>query len=74
LLLKPRFGVLWHRIAADAQFNLLGKFYDQTEAARKSACKPTSQAPLLRPGDRRAVPIFAGGIFELLPAAFDHRR
>src|SRR6185369_13771762 len=29
---------------------------------------------LLRPGNRRAVPIFAGGIFELLPAAFDHRR
>src|SRR3954469_4961950 len=65
---------LLHRLVADAQFNLLGKFYDQTEAARKSACSLDVASPLLGPGDRGAVPIFAGGIFELLPAAFDHRR
>jgi hypothetical protein len=63
-----------HRAAADAQFNLLGKFYDQTEAARKSACRVDVASRLLRAGNRGAVPIFASGIFELLPAAFDHRR
>jgi hypothetical protein len=73
-LLKPRFGVLRHRAAADAQFNLLGKFYDQTEAARKSACRVDVASRLLRVGDRRAIPIFPGGIVELLPAALDHRR
>jgi hypothetical protein len=44
--------------------------YGQTAASRKAA----GRAGLLRPRHRRAVPIFAGGIFELLPAAFDHRR
>ena len=67
-------AALWHRLVADAQFNLLGKFYDQTEAARKGASQAGAASYLFRPRDRSAVPIFAGGIFELLPAALDHRR
>jgi hypothetical protein len=38
---------LLHRVATAAQFNLLGKSYDQTEAARKGATA-TSAAYFVR--------------------------
>src|SRR5689334_21454322 len=74
LLLRPRSACCGNRVVAVAQFNLLGKFYHQTEAPRKSASRAGRTGSLLGPRDGRAVPIRAGGIFQPLAAAFDHRR
>jgi hypothetical protein len=48
-LLGRRFGVLSHRVAANAQFNLPGKSYDQTEAPRKCACRLLYCVLIIRP-------------------------
>ena len=42
-------------------------------AKRKPHARQRGRLRLFRSRDRRAVPLFAGGIFELLPAALDHR-